>query len=174
MVPSILNTNITGIVFPLIVDHGGNVLVFCFCLNDTDKLQTDKKSVVGTAMISHGGISGPLSYGKIPTFGWASAIRETQILSISLPAHLTELLVNDVARFRFRLLPLTGCLCCLLATLFFCDRTRSGSLFFRLFDQTFLLCIVSICNVLFLRVSRHHKRNRLIVPVTIGLHEPFA
>ena len=148
--------------------------MFRFCLNDTDKLQTNKKSIIGAAMISHGGISGPLSYGKIPTFGWASAIRETQILSISLPAHLTELLVNNVARFCFCLLPLTGCPGCLLAAFFFCDRTRSGSLFFRFFDQTFLLCIVSICNILLLRVSRHHKRNCLIVPVTVGLHEPFA
>ena len=134
MVPSILDTNITGIVFPLIIDHGGNIFVFRFCLNDTDKLQTNKKSIIGTAMISHGGISGPLSYGKIPPLGWTSAIRETQILSISLPAHLTELLVNNVARFCFCLLPLTGCPGCLLAAFFFCDRTRSGSLFFRFFD----------------------------------------
>ena len=77
LVLGILNTNITGIVFPLIVDHGGNVLVFRFCLNDTDKLQTNKKGIIGAAMISHGGISGPLSYGKIPTFGWASAVGES-------------------------------------------------------------------------------------------------
>ena len=53
LVLGIVNTNITGIVFPLIVDHRGNVLVFCFCLNDTDKLQTNKKRIIGTAVISH-------------------------------------------------------------------------------------------------------------------------
>ena len=65
-------------------------------------------------------------------------------------------------------------LCRHLESLLTCETTYGQRLFFRFFDQTFLLCIVSICNILLLRVSRHHKRNCLIVPVTVGLHEPFA
>ena len=146
-----------------------------FRLNDTDKLQTNKKSIIGAAMISHGGISGPLSYGKIPTFGWASAIRETQIFGIGLPAHLPELLVDDVACFCLGFLTLTGRLAGPLAAAVFRNSFSLRSFFLGLLGQAgfglFFRCLVH--GLLLLR-GRHHEFMVLIIPVSIGLHEPFA
>ena len=150
--------------------------MFRFRLNDPHKLQTNKKGIIGAAMVSHGGIRGPLSYGQIPAFGWASAVRIAQILRISLPAHLAELLIDDVACFCLGFLTLAGRLAGPFTAAVFGNCFRLGSFCLRLLGQTsfgflFRRLVYGLC--LLLR-SRHHEFMVLIVPVTIGLHEPLT
>ena len=151
------------------------ILVLRFRLNDTDKLQANKKGIISAAMISYGGISRPFGNRKIMALCGTSSLGETQILCVSFPAHLPKLLVDDVACFCLGFLTLTGRQTGPLAAAIFGNSFSLCSFFLGLLGQAgfglFFRCLVhGLC----LLRSRHHEFMVLIIPVAIGLHEPFT
>ena len=91
-----------GVVLALMVEHRGNVLVAGLGLNDTHQPRARKQGIVGKAPVAHRGIRGPFGYGQIPSDLRSRAEGMTQGFGIRLPAHFSELFVNEITGFGFR------------------------------------------------------------------------
>ena len=150
--------------------------MLCFRFNNSHHLQADKKSIVSPPTVSNSRICRPPGNRYIPPFGRAGSFGKTKIFSIRFPAHLSELLIDQEARLGFRALTLAGCLANALAAAVFGDRLCLGCFRFGLLRQAgFLLLFCGlVCCPHLLRGNGHHEFMMLIIPVTIGLHEPFT
>ena len=176
LILGIFRTDIPGIVLALVVQHRGNVLVFCLGFNGGYQLQANEQGIVRITFLTNGGVSGPLSNGHVMTFCGAATLGVANLFSIGFPTNLTQLLVDHVTGFCFGFLPLACSLAGLLFTLRGYNRRCCGSHSFGLFCQLLFsfLFFLLISNRHSLFFHRHDKGLVLVIPVTIGLHEPFT
>ena len=150
--------------------------MFSLCFDDANQLQTDKKGVVRVAFVSNGGICGPLGNGNISSLGRTGTVGIAEFFGISFPANLAKLLVDHIAGFCLGFLPLACRFRSLLTASFLGNGICGGSLSLRFFRQSIFLCLFcgGIRNNRRSSLNRHNKGFVLIIPVTIGLHEPFT
>ena len=101
-VSQVLLADMAGVVLTLMVEHSGNILVAGLGLNDAHQPRTRKQSIVGKTPVAHRGIRGPFGYGQIPSGLRSRAEGMAQGFGIRLPAHFSELFVNEIPGFGFR------------------------------------------------------------------------
>ena len=150
--------------------------MLCLCLDDSHHMQPNKKSIIGSSIVSNRGICRPFSNRYIPPLSWASAFGKAQVFGICFPAHLPELLVDQEPRLSFRALTLAGRLADTLAAAVFGNRFCLGRFCLCLLCQAgfFLLLSCLVCCPRLLCGNGRHKLMMLIIPVTISLHKPFT
>ena len=176
LIGGILAADVTGIVLALVVDHGGDVLVRGFRLDDRHHLKVHKEDVVGEAPAADGRIGRPFGNGHAAALLRARAFGIAQVFRVRLPADLAKLLIDQVAGLglgpdapagRFQGLFASGVGINL-------RRGRGGILGLfnkRLFFSLFLFGIgMDGSSGRF----GHDKGPAFILPVAVGLHEPLA
>ena len=100
-VGQVLRADVAGVVLALMIEDGGNILVGGLGLDEAQQARARKKGIVGIAPAARGGIRGPFGNGQIAPGLRPYAAGMAQVFGIGLPAHLPELLINEIARLGF-------------------------------------------------------------------------